>query len=499
MADPDVIVVGGGIGGLTCAAFLGRQGLDVLLLERDDRLGGLARSVKVGEWLIPANWGRSEGFYEGDPKVRILEHLGVLSRLAPTATETLCEVCGDDGQRVSVPAGLEPACTALVEAFPEEERRLRRVFTTLAKLTLEVERLGDDTRSAALRVLGFPLFYPTLFRHRGRTAAAYLESAVRNPRLRSVLAALGPAYGSTTADHGFTAWGLAVTAALRRPVRLAGGGRSLVQLLGEAARARTEVRTRTPVTGVWTDGRRLLGVRTADEELRARVVVLNVPALVAFGSLVPREAVHAGYLQRIAQLRPSASACVLLLALRVPRTALEARADDLVLTPGDDLTAHARALDEESVAGRPLTVALHRPETGADEVTLVTATVPDRLGRWATLDAAGRAALAAETRATLLTRLALLHPELERRVAADRLLTPLELAEWSGDPEGSLFGWEPTPEQSGTRRLEARTPVDGLLLTGAWTQPGAGYGGTLLSGFLAGLQAAMHLGRRVRM
>lgn len=499
MAEPDVIVVGGGIGGLTCAAFLARQGLEVLLLERDERLGGLARSVKVGEWMIPANWARSEGFHEGDPKLRILEHLGVLSRLEPTAAETVCEVRGDDGLRLAVPAGPEAACAALVEAFPEDERRLRNVFDTLARLTLEVERLGEDSRSAALRFLGFPLFYRTLFRHRGRTTAAYLESAVRNPRARSVLAALGPAYGSTTSDHGFTAWALSATAALRRPVRLPDGGRRLARLLGEAVRERATVRTRTPVTGVLTDGRRLLGVQTAEEQLRARAVVLNVPALVAFGTLVPRAAVHAGYLQRIAQLRPSASACVLLLAVRVPRAELDARADYLVLSPGDDLAAHARALDEDSVAGRPLTVALHRPETGADDVTLVTASVPDRLARWAALDPDGRAALAAETRATLLARLATLHPELERRLAAERLLTPLELAEWSGDPEGSLFGWEPTPEQSGTRRLEARTPVDGLLLAGAWTQPGAGYGGTVLSGFLAGLQAAMHLGRRVRM
>ncbi|NMC70967.1 MAG: NAD(P)/FAD-dependent oxidoreductase [Myxococcales bacterium] len=499
MAEPDVIVVGGGIAGLTCAAFLGRQGLDVLLLERSDRLGGLARSVKVGDHLIPANWGRTEGFHEADPKVRILEHLGVLSRLAPVPADTVCEVRGDEDLRAVIPAGFEAASAALVEAFPEEERRLRRVFATLDRLEHEVERLGEDSRSAALRVLGFPLFYPTLFRHRGRSVAEYLESAVRDPRARTVLAGLGPTYGSTPADHAFIAWGLSATAALRRPMRIEGGGRRLVQLLGEAARERAEVRTRAAVAAVRTDGRRLLGVRTAEEEFDARVVVLDVPARVAFGSLVPREAVHAGYLQRIAQSRPSASACVHLLAVRARRADFDARADYLALMAGTDLGAHARALDEDSVAGRTLTVALHRPEHGAKEITLVAATVPDRLDRWAALQPDDRADLAAETRSTLLARLACLLPDLERRLDTDRLLTPLDLADWSGDPDGSLFGWEPTPEQSGSRRLEARTPIDGLFLAGAWTQPGAGYGSAILSGFLAGLQAAMHLGRRVRM
>jgi uncharacterized protein with NAD-binding domain and iron-sulfur cluster len=74
MAEPDVLVVGGGVAGLTCAAFLARQGIHVTLLERDDRLGGLARSVKVDSWLIPANFARTDGLDPGDPKVRILEH-----------------------------------------------------------------------------------------------------------------------------------------------------------------------------------------------------------------------------------------------------------------------------------------------------------------------------------------------------------------------------------------------------------------------------------------
>ncbi|HEV8421490.1 MAG TPA: FAD-dependent oxidoreductase, partial [Actinomycetota bacterium] len=38
----DVVVIGGGHNGLACAAYLARAGLDVLLLERRDILGGAA-------------------------------------------------------------------------------------------------------------------------------------------------------------------------------------------------------------------------------------------------------------------------------------------------------------------------------------------------------------------------------------------------------------------------------------------------------------------------
>lgn len=43
----DVVIVGGGHNGLTAAAYLARAGLDVLLLERDDHLGGAAVSAQA--------------------------------------------------------------------------------------------------------------------------------------------------------------------------------------------------------------------------------------------------------------------------------------------------------------------------------------------------------------------------------------------------------------------------------------------------------------------
>lgn len=44
MMQREAIVVGGGIAGLTAAAYLAREGMDVLLLEKNDRCGGLVHS-----------------------------------------------------------------------------------------------------------------------------------------------------------------------------------------------------------------------------------------------------------------------------------------------------------------------------------------------------------------------------------------------------------------------------------------------------------------------
>ncbi|MCB2204792.1 protoporphyrinogen oxidase [bacterium] len=53
-SQPDVIVIGAGISGLTCAYRLQEAGRRVLLLEKAPRFGGAIRSDRDGEWLIEA-------------------------------------------------------------------------------------------------------------------------------------------------------------------------------------------------------------------------------------------------------------------------------------------------------------------------------------------------------------------------------------------------------------------------------------------------------------
>ncbi|MDT8322714.1 MAG: protoporphyrinogen oxidase [Bacteroidota bacterium] len=50
----DVIVIGSGISGLTCACRLQEAGRRVLVLEKAPRFGGAIRSAREGEWLIEA-------------------------------------------------------------------------------------------------------------------------------------------------------------------------------------------------------------------------------------------------------------------------------------------------------------------------------------------------------------------------------------------------------------------------------------------------------------
>jgi protoporphyrinogen oxidase len=51
MSDHDVIIVGGGVAGLSCAHRLTRRGLDVVVLEASGVVGGNVRTTQEGPFL----------------------------------------------------------------------------------------------------------------------------------------------------------------------------------------------------------------------------------------------------------------------------------------------------------------------------------------------------------------------------------------------------------------------------------------------------------------
>ncbi len=77
-----IVVVGGGIAGLTLAYDLGRRGLEVVLLEAEERLGGLISTFAQDGFLMD---GGPDAFLRAKPHARALcEELGLSSELIPT-------------------------------------------------------------------------------------------------------------------------------------------------------------------------------------------------------------------------------------------------------------------------------------------------------------------------------------------------------------------------------------------------------------------------------
>jgi prolycopene isomerase len=75
--DCEVVVVGGGIGGLTVAALLAARGIDVCLLEREPAVGGCAASFEKFGYSFEAGYGLFTGWKPGEIHDRVFAELPV--------------------------------------------------------------------------------------------------------------------------------------------------------------------------------------------------------------------------------------------------------------------------------------------------------------------------------------------------------------------------------------------------------------------------------------
>lgn len=156
----DVVIIGGGHNGLTAAAYLARAGLDVLLLERDDHLGGAAVSAEAFEG-VDARLSRYSYLVSLLPK-RIIDDLGLDLQLVrrryssytpdpagPTRGLLIdAEADAATTRAAFVRVGAEDDADAWHAFYADTARLAKRLFPTLTEPmpTLDEARalVGDD-------------------------------------------------------------------------------------------------------------------------------------------------------------------------------------------------------------------------------------------------------------------------------------------------------------------------------------------------------------------
>lgn len=139
--DCEVLVVGGGIGGLTVAALLAARGVDVCLLERESRVGGCAASFEKFGYTFEQGYGLYASWQPNEIHDRVFSELPV----NPPETRRL-----EPGYVVRLPDKSEVPLTANTEVF---EDNLQLVFPECADKAVSFYRKLALLSSALHRVL----------------------------------------------------------------------------------------------------------------------------------------------------------------------------------------------------------------------------------------------------------------------------------------------------------------------------------------------------------
>jgi phytoene dehydrogenase-like protein len=287
---PRVIVVGGGLAGLTAAVVAARAGARVTLCERAAALGGRAASERDGGFTL--NLG-PHALYLGGPAARVMRSLGVAVSGRRPASRGLRAWIG--GRLVALPVG---------------------AWSLLGSGWLSLRERWE--------VAGFFARLPRLpaARLSGTTVQAWLRSHLHTPGARAMAASL-VRVSTYCDDLDELCAGAAlaqVQAALRSGVSyLDGGWQSLVDAFAAAARqAGVRVETGAAVQAIEPTAGAVRAVHLADgRRLEGDGVILATPPGAAARLLAGAEQ---AILRRWAgALLPSRAACLDLGLRRLPR------------------------------------------------------------------------------------------------------------------------------------------------------------------------------------
>jgi phytoene dehydrogenase-like protein len=128
--EHDAIVVGGGMAGLTAAAYLSKAGSKVLLCEKEQKVGGLVNAFERNGFVFD---GGIRAIESSGIVLPMLRQLGIDIEFLPS---TVSIGIGDEVMRVSTKDSLADYQALLERQFPENK-------SDIARITAEVRRVMD--------------------------------------------------------------------------------------------------------------------------------------------------------------------------------------------------------------------------------------------------------------------------------------------------------------------------------------------------------------------
>ncbi len=523
----DVVVLGGGIESLVAAGYFGKAGLDVLVVDSAETVGGTMVTTESVPGFRFDSCLDSAGFVSPEVVADLaLAHHG----LKYSPGEPLMVAPNPGGPALRLSADAEATATSLKQLSPadgEQWQAFTDRITGFARLLTDIYRnptprpgeggAGDMISllrlAARARLLGRVELMEFL-RTFPMPVADLLDDWFEDDLLKGALGVVAVRHLALGPRSAGTAFGLlhqqvgAAAIPRGRPI-ISGGVGHLAWALEVSARERgVEFRTGTAVAQIGvTEGAATGIVLDSGEEISARAVMSGYDVQRTFFNLVDPEHLDPEFVAKAARVRYRGVAAKVNLALGELPDFTGLNATDLhgtiVLCPS--LNHLERAYDHTKygeVSKRPalevVVPSVSDPSLAPEGAHVLSAWLhyaPFHLrnGSW---DDSDRSALGDLALRTLQDAA----PNIANTVVGREVLTPLDLQTRFGLSEGQVFQGEVTLDQILFMRpvpgwSHYRTPLAGLYMCGSATHPGGGITGQ--SGRLAAAQLLRDLKKQV--
>ena len=493
MGNYDVIIIGGGLGGLTAGAKLAKEGNKVLLLEQHYIPGGCATTFKRKDFIMEVGLHELDGLDANDPKTEIFKDLGVSDNVEFLK---LPEFYRFANKRVDIviPDNTKEAIRVLEEKYPEERKGINKFFKTIHGIQSEINRLPFERWKVALLFPVFPLLYPNLVFNTFKTLGNFLNSIIQNEDLKLILQANLLYYHDDPFTMSLIYFSAAQASYYKGGHYIKGGSQKLSDYLAKVISDNNGVvKLNHLVMQILTKDKKAVGVeyrKTSGQEPEtkkafAKVVIANAAIPNVVNLLDERD----GHLldEKIKRLKSACSLISIYIGFKKEIKELGNKHystfvfDESVASQRDMLKNHKGDFKKRNFVFVDYSqIDSGLAPKGKSFGVVCTA---DYLSDWNNLNRGDYKNKKEEVAQIFFKRLEKIIPGITNEIEYYEVGTPKTIQRYTLNPEGTAYGFAQIPKQTGLFRIPNKSALKNLYFASAWTTPGGGFTGAILSGW----------------
>jgi all-trans-retinol 13,14-reductase len=480
--DVDVIIIGAGMAGLTCGCLLAKRGLRVVMIEKNEKVGGCCASFQKDGFSFDLSVQSLGECQRGGRVWSLLKELDLLDQIHFISLEPAREYHFPD-RKVVQSSKLETHIETLSSLFPNERKGIEQVYAVLKGIFEEFSQIPSSINW--FDPSSFSSKYPLLSQYGDKTFGELVEGLIFHPSLKAILsirtsyALLPPeeisVVGMAGIEMSYFNHGVSCVEGKveELPLRL---GETLQKIGGQ-------ILIDHEAQEILLEGKTAIGVRLKDgQEMTGKVIVSNVDAYTTFSDFLDGDFIPGGFRSKLKRMRPSLSYFILYLGIEGELDGLSVSNNEVFFD--DLLQKEYHSLYENRIPEEGPFYLLAPSKVNPSHAPSGKSTLCLSLKAPYHLSLNWDQKIKEQLSQQLIAKASSFIPDLEQRIQVKVMTTPKTIEQWTGNRWGAAYGWAQTPSQSGIYRLLRTTPIPNLYLTGHWTSPGGGIAGVVASGEL---------------
>jgi len=488
----DAIIIGSGMGGMTCGSLLAKHGLNTLIVEQHSRPGGYVTSYKRKGFSFDVVHVIG-GLRKDAPLERVFTYLGMSKKITFTEVDKTFQYIYPD-MSLNCWTDIDRYEEELVRHFPAEEKGINRYIEASKRIWDEI--LSSYYHPTALQFLRYPFRFPHLVRYQNATHQEFLDKFISDSKLKEIL---GSGWGylglSNRRISALYMVGMYMSYHAGGAWYPKGGYQAMSDAFAERFRELGgTLRLRTRVKKILIEQGKAGGVELeTGEVVKGARVISNADTKRTFQELVGADAVSRTFAANIEGLEQSVSGLVVHLGIN-KELSRDLHCGCIMVFPEYGIAEHQFSLAEvgqiEEGAGKfgfGLSVAsLKDPAAappGCHALDLIYMPAPYHYKNfWLRENKEEYNRLKEKLADNLIRATEKIIPDLSRHIVVKDISTPLTYERYTGATGGAWYDAACTPQQSQMKRSPVTTPIKNLYLTGAKAFPGPGMHGAVQSG-----------------